>query len=158
MVKVLLQRGPGDTLIPTDSQSEECIRSIKLGQACWVEFRKARNPRFHRKFFNLLGLGFDMWEPRGEKTHRGVAIQKNFERFREDILILAGHHDATFGIDGSLKLTAKSIAFAKCDELEFQKIYKSVLDVLWDRIFSETHFRSQAEVENVVAQLMSYTG
>ncbi len=31
----------------------------------YADFKKARNPRFHRKYFALLNLGFKYWEPVG---------------------------------------------------------------------------------------------
>lgn len=30
-----------------------------------AEFRQVRNPAFHRRFFALLNLGFEYWEPTG---------------------------------------------------------------------------------------------
>ncbi len=43
------------------------------------------------------------------------------------------------------------------DEVEFQQLYKSALDVLWRWILSRT-FRTQEEAENAAAQLMSFAG
>lgn len=43
------------------------------------------------------------------------------------------------------------------DEVEFQQLYKSALDVLWRWILSRT-FRTQREAENAAAQLMSWAG
>ncbi|EDG6523793.1 MULTISPECIES: DUF1367 family protein, partial [Salmonella] len=51
----------------------------------------------------------------------------------------------------------RSIAFSSMDEVEFQQLYKSALDVLWRWILSRT-FRTQREAENAAAQLMSWAG
>ncbi|MCV5555090.1 DUF1367 family protein, partial [Escherichia coli] len=50
---------------------------------------------------------------------------------------------------------AKSIAFANMDEVEFQQVYKSVLNVLWNWILFRK-FSSQEEGENVAAQLLEF--
>lgn len=157
-MRAVFAKGTGNVLIPADPAAEQFIASLKLGSGAAVETKKVRNVRFHRKFFSLLQLAFDMWEPPGDKTWKGVPIRKDFERFREDITILAGHYDVSYALDGSVKMTAKSISFANCDEFEFEKVYQSVLDVVWDKILRESNFRSKAEVENVVNQLMAYSG
>ncbi|EFW6768793.1 DNA breaking-rejoining protein, partial [Shigella flexneri] len=47
------------------------------------------------------------------------------------------------------------IAFANMDETEFQQVYKSVLNVLWNWILFRK-FSSPEEVENVAAQLLEF--
>lgn len=158
MVKVMFAKGNAMTLVAADQQAEAFLGKLKLGQGASFDVKMVRNIKFHRKFFSLLNLAFDMWEPRGEKLHRGEPISKCFERFREDILILSGYYEAAYGVDGSVKLNAKSISFGNCDEVEFDRIYKAVLDVVWDKVFRERDFRSKEEVENIVGQLLSYGG
>ena len=157
-MKCAFAKGAGNTLIPADPDAEKFIASLKLGAGATVEVRRARNIKFHRLFFSLLQLAFDMWEPKGEKVWKGEPIQKNFDRFREDVLILAGHYEASYSVDGSVKLRAKSISFANMGEDEFREVYRGVLDVVWEKILREANFRSKDEVENVVNQLMAYSG
>lgn len=38
---------------------------IKLGAVLVADFKQVRNPAFHRRFFALLNLGFEYWEPTG---------------------------------------------------------------------------------------------
>ncbi|HAJ2618034.1 TPA: DUF1367 family protein, partial [Escherichia coli] len=57
--------------------------------------------------------------------------------------------------DGSHGRRAKSIAFANMDETEFQQVYKSVLNVLWNWILFRK-FSSPEQVENVTAQLLEF--
>lgn len=157
-MKAVFAKGVGNTLVPADPNAEKFIASLKLGAGATVEVKRARNIKLHRLFFSLLQLAFDMWEPKGEKTWKGEPIRKDFDRFREDVLILAGHYEASYSVDGSVKLRAKSISFANMDDLEFRDVYKGVLDVVWEKILREANFRSKEEVENVVNQLMSYSG
>jgi len=53
-------------LIPATPETSEILQSkIKLGDVLIAEFKKVRNPAFHRRFFALLNLGFEYWEPTG---------------------------------------------------------------------------------------------
>lgn len=53
-------------LIPATPETSDILQSkIKLGDVLVAEFKKVRNPAFHRRFFALLNLGFDYWEPTG---------------------------------------------------------------------------------------------
>lgn len=158
MARYLFSKVNARTLIAADPLCEEFVAKLKMGEGVGFDVKMVRNIRFHRKFFSLLDLAFTMWEPTGEKTHRGEPISKDRERFREDITILAGHYEATYSVDGSVKLQAKSISFAKCDEVAFDRLYRSVLNVVWEKILREANYRSPEEVDNVVSQLLSYGG
>jgi hypothetical protein len=98
-----------------------------------------------------------MWEP-VDHTHKGEVIQKNRERFREDILILAGYYEVVCSVDGRYRVVARSISFANCDDLAFEQIYRSVLNVVWEKILRGTRFKDRAEVDFIVGQLLSYEG
>ena len=53
-------------LIPASPETSDILqKKFKLGSLLVAEFRQVRNPAFHRKFFALLNLGFDYWEPTG---------------------------------------------------------------------------------------------
>ena len=53
-------------LIPATPETSDILQSkIKLGSVLVAEFRQVRNPAFHRRFFALLNLGFEYWEPTG---------------------------------------------------------------------------------------------
>lgn len=53
-------------LIPATPETSEILQSkIKLGDILVAEFKRVRNPAFHRRFFALLNLGFEYWEPTG---------------------------------------------------------------------------------------------
>lgn len=53
-------------LIPATPETSDILQSkIELGAVLVAEFRQVRNPAFHRRFFALLNLGFEYWEPTG---------------------------------------------------------------------------------------------
>ncbi len=99
-----------------------------------VEVSFPRNPKFHRKFFALLQVGFEAWEPGFEVSVRGEPVGKNFERFRKDVTILAGFYEPAFALDGTLELEAKSIAFGSMDDAEFERVYSAVANVLLAKV------------------------
>lgn len=89
------------------------------------------------------------------KRTNDAALLKSFDAFREWVTIQAGFYTEHFYPDGSRGRRAKSIAFANMDETEFQQVYKSVLNVLWNWILFRK-FSSLEEVENVAAQLLEF--
>lgn len=128
-------------------------RMIKAepGELITVEMAFPRNYRFHKKLFALLTIGFDAWEPGGGKTHKGMEIRKDFERFREDIIILAGFYDATYNVDGGVSLSAKSISYANMDDAEFERVYSAIADVLLEQVL--TRYAGRAELDDVVERM-----
>ena len=115
-----------------------------------------RNPKFHRKLFALLTVGFDNWEPDRKKfAYCGRPIEKNFERFREQVLILAGHYDQIFSLRGDrMELVAKSISYAAMDDAEFEALYSAVIDVLLREVCMR--YSGRAELEAVAEQVMRF--
>ena len=131
------------------------IVGMEPGEMLRIEMVIPRNAKFHRKFFALLNLGFDAWEPpRQRKTFKGVPVQKNFEQFREDITIAAGFYEQTFNLKGQMKLKAKSIAFAKMDDAEFEKVYSAVADVLLEQVL--TTYAGRDELDEIVEKVMRF--
>lgn len=108
-----------------------------------------RNPKFHRKFFALLNLGYEAWNP--GLMHDGQPVEKSFEQFREDITILAGHYVQTWTLDGEMILRAKSISFASMDDAEFERVYSAVADVLLHRVLTKY---DRADLDRVIDRIM----
>ena len=104
---------------------------MEAGEISLVEFVFPRNPQFHRKFMALVKIGFNAWEPnRKRKSYKGRAMEKNFEQFRKDIIILAGYSTQTFDLRGRMLLDAQSIKFSSMDDIQFESLYQAVVTVL----------------------------
>lgn len=93
----------------------------------------------------------------GLARSRDMALLKHFESFREWATIQAGFYDEYMMPDGSYRRIAKSISFASMDDSQFNGVYKSVLNVLWNYILRRK-FQSSAEAENAANQLLSFAG
>jgi hypothetical protein len=94
-------------------------------------------------------------ESEGGHRAKGVALIKDFNEFREWVTIEAGHFTEYRTPSGYIIRRAKSISFARMDEIEFDGVYKSVLNVLWNWILFR-QFKSLEEAENTAAQLMGF--
>ena len=131
------------------------LMSLEPGEFSLIEFVFPRNSKFHRKFFSMLHFAFDAWEPdRKRKTYKGRPVSKNFERFREDVLILAGFSEQTFDIRGNMKLKAQSISFAGMDDAEFERVYSAVATVILEHVL--TSYSGRQELDRVVDRMMGY--
>lgn len=50
-------------LVPHTASDKEVFDKWKLGEVVSGKFKRVRNPEFHRKFFSMLNLAFDYYEP-----------------------------------------------------------------------------------------------
>ncbi len=62
-----------------------------MGGILYADFKQARNPAFHRKFFALLNLGFDYWHPSGGAI--SPADKKLVHGYVQLVAHYAGHAD-----------------------------------------------------------------
>lgn len=152
MTEALLVKTPGG-FMPQDDDSCEALSVIGLGKVIRVKFTQPRNLKFHRKFFALVNFAFSHWEPGELEDTRwtGVVPEKSKGRFRKDLIIMAGYYDATFRIDGTTRIEAKSISFARMGQEEFDKLYSSVINVVLKKILTNY---TREDLDRVVDQLL----
>ncbi|MEA3427891.1 MAG: DUF1367 family protein [Thermodesulfobacteriota bacterium] len=141
-------------LVPFDPESEEFLHRHKIGDVLEGNFVSMRNPDFHRKYFALLKTGFENWEP-GEINSKYGTPEKNFDRFRRDVAILCGFYDVVIRLDGSTRVEAKSISFARMGKEEFEKLYSKTIDLFLAKIYN--HSISEEELNRIVELYLSFT-
>ena len=142
----------GNIFIPVDQQAIDYISKKKEGAGLRCEIKEIRNYKFHKKYFSLLNYAFDNWEP-GEVNGKYGKPQKNFERFREDIIILSGYYESVIRINGEVVIKAKSISFANMSQEEFEKLYSNTIDVILQRILRNY---TKQDLEQVVQRVIGY--
>ena len=131
------------------------MTSMEPGELVQVDMSIPRNGKFHRKFFALLNVGFECWQSgRKHKTHNGQPVIKNFDTFREDIIVLAGFYEQHFDVRGRLVLKAKSIKYSKMDDMEFEKLYDAVADKLLEHVL--TTYNGRTQPDEVVEKIMRF--
>ena len=112
-------------LHPANESDREILKKFPAGSPVRVKITRVRNYEFLKKYFALLNLAFDYWEP--DEDHVG---EKNFERFRKDVIILAGFYEQYVRVDGSTRIEPKSISFGSMSEDEFADLYTKTIDAL----------------------------
>lgn len=148
-------RGMGEADQIAYAKFKARLKNAEPGELVNLEAKLPRNGKFHRKFFAMLQLGFEAWAPeRKHKSYKGLPVQKNFERFRADVLIAAGFYEQTFGLDGKLKLEPLSISFANMEEPEFNQVYNAVLDVLLQDVLKT--YAGREEANKVVEEMLRF--
>lgn len=73
-------------LVPATEADREQVQKWKAGQVVHGKFSKMRNARFHGKFFAMLDLAYEYWEPKGglipRQEMRGI---KGLAKYFEDL-------------------------------------------------------------------------
>ncbi len=154
MTDAYMIKTPRGALVPADAESAEALAKVKVGQGVKVSYTRTRSIKFHRKFFALLKLAYDAWNP-PPLMYRGQQVKTTFDQFRRQLTILAGYFEMVQSIQNpdKFRLVAKSISFANMSEDEFEQLYSSVLDVLLDRVFID---QTRGDVENLVNNILAY--
>jgi len=151
-MELYLSKAAGNYLVPADQQSAEAITKLKLGQGVKVTLTRARNIGFHRKFFALLNLAYDAWEP-SEKQYKGETVLKNFDTFRHHVCVLAGYGEASYDLHGNVKVTAKSISFANMSQDEFESLYSAVVQVILSKILTNY---TKDDLDEVIERVLNF--
>ena len=140
-------------LIPADEDSEKWYKKIGNGNMVHGNFKTNRNPIFHRKYFALLKIGYDNWHP-GEINSKYGSPEKNFERFRKDIAIMAGYYDLVIRLDGTSRPQPKSISFSSMEQEEFEKLYSKTIDIFLKHIYGAEMDAEQIDI--IVNQYLTF--
>jgi len=156
-MRLFLVKSSGGYFVPASDLDRDASEKLKNGIVYSAEIKKERNSLFHRKVLALLRLGFDSWDPTPSiflTSGEPLAAEKDFDKFREDVTVLAGHYVATYALDGSISLEAKSISFASMDEIEFEALFSRFVDVLLKDVLSKY---TRDDIDSTVNQLLGFT-
>jgi len=139
------------TLVPADDMAVAAFAKIKTGSMVQVEVKRIRNEAFFRKWWVLAQFAYDHWEPEGIKVG-GKIPEKNFERFRKDLITLSGFYHIDYSLSKeSCRVEADSISWSSMDEDEFDILYNKTIDVVLKKILT-TYKRE--DLDNVMDQLL----
>ncbi len=124
-MEIFVVRNNQNVLCAQDQDSLSQIEKLPLNFPLKVKVTRARNYRFHKKFFKLISTAWD-FQPENVQKFYG-----NEDTFRKSIQLLAGHYEPVYNITREDWMQIpKSISFDKMDETEFEKLYNAVLDVI----------------------------
>ena len=119
-MKIALIKQPNGLLKPYSEFDYEALNKIKANEVFEVEYKKARNIKFHKKAFALFNLAFE-----NQQDYRSL------DAMRYDLTIVSGYYDEHVNlITGEIFKKAKSISFASMDETEFSEYYEKVKETI----------------------------
>lgn len=136
--------------LPSSESDAEIIAALPNGEMYRVKIEKPRNSKFHRKYFALLDILFELFNP-PSVSFKGEPVVKNRERFRKDIAIACGHYDLVVNLKGEVRAEAKSISFSKMDDVEFAQLYSRTIDYGLQKIaVDKTRDQLEAWVQSIL--------
>jgi len=138
------------TLLPASESDADIINTLSDGETFKCSFSRPRNIKFHRKYFALLDILYELFSP-APVDYKGSPVLKNRERFRKDIAIACGHYDLVVNLKGEVRAEAKSISFASMDEVAFSQLYSLTIDYGLQKIaIDKTRDELEAWVQSII--------
>ena len=160
MTEIFLRKAHG-ILMPDSESDAEKLANIANGETIRADIKRPRNIKFHRRYFALLDVLFDIFgpvaiKPDGMSVDKWRAITpptKNRERFRKDVAIATGHYELVVNIKGEVRAEAKSISFAAMDDIEFAALYSSTINY---GLLHIAKGKTREEIDNWTAQILDF--
>lgn len=135
MTSLHLIRTASGAFVPATEEDADLAKRFKVGSVSRVELKLMRNAAFHRKFFALLKVAYDIWEETlPAQQYHGRDVLPNFDRFRRDVTIMAGFFRPVWNARGELRVEAESISFSSMTEERFEELYSKTIDVILQKI------------------------
>lgn len=155
MAEIFLRKVQG-VLIPDSELDAEKLATIANGETIRADIKRPRNIKYHRKYFALLDVLYDIFDPElppPEVWYKGIKPVKNRERFRHDIAIATGYCEMTINVKGQYRAEAKSISFAAMDETTFADLYSKTIDFGLQHIAKG---KTREEIENWTNAILEF--
>ena len=134
-MKIHLIKTMQGALIPTGEEDADALKRFRVGGIINAEISQMRNAQFFKKWFKLVRVAYDLWIELSEMPlYKGEKIQPNFEKFRQDLTILAGYSDVVVNIRLESRAVAKSIAWGNMNEDDFQELYNATINAVLGKV------------------------
>ena len=156
MSEILLIKSPQGYLIPSGDEDIEKVRRFRVGAVVRAEVKQVRNYKFLQKMHCLFKLSYDHFCEHGTTAmeYKGQKVVPSYDRFRYDLIILAGHYTPVFNIRGELRLEAKSISYGKCSEEDAEKIYSDCINAALKNVYQSK--MDEAALREMVDRLLAF--
>jgi hypothetical protein len=130
-MKIEMVKHHGGLLSPANDIEQEKLSRFKTGELYTVEIKQTRNPAFHRKVFAFFGFCFEYWV----SDRENLSAAKQFDVFRQHLTVLAGFYDTFYGIDGRVRVEAKSLSYGSMSQSEFEECYHALINAAMKNVF-----------------------
>ena len=154
-MEVLCRRVPGGLAPESDDEAEK-LRAFKAGASVRVTVTREVNANFRRKWWALVDYAFGMWsETMPDRQYRGQEVQRNRERFRKDLTILAGHFYPVWTLKGEMRVEANSLSWARMNDETFEKLYSATINAVLSKILANTKL-TEADLRAHVDRVLEF--
>lgn len=154
MAEMLLTRTPAGALVPQRDEDAERIRRYKVGATIRCTTTEMRNGKFHKKWFALAKFAFDIWsETCPEAEFKGLPVLPEFERFRRDLVVMAGFYRPVWAANGDLRVEPESLSWGSMDADRFDALYSATIDAVLSKVLAGTKLTGadlRAQVDRVL--------
>lgn len=124
MRKIELVKTSSGSFIPANNSDYELCKKVKAGDSIEAKLSLSRSVGFHKKFFALIRYTFH------HMTEQMIEKFPSEETLRIELTLQAGYWSKHVTIGGKEVIYPQSIRFDKMDQVEFEKLYSTVLDVV----------------------------
>ena len=149
---IVMQKRPDGSLVATDAMAHEYIQKLPVGKMLGVTVTQARNYKFHRKIFALLGYLYDRL-PKAKAKYKGQSIEQSFNTFRREQVALCGFYHADATMQGTIRIEPQGINFNDCSEELAQEIYSALID---RALLILTDGQSSEELDAMVDEILRF--
>jgi hypothetical protein len=138
-MKLLMKKDYG-CLKPADEKTDLALRKISQGDWFFVDVKKPRNVKHHRKFWAMLNVVAD-----------NLALDIDADTLCEIIKIKTGHVTVVKTKSGLVHIP-KSLKFSKMNQVEFDHFYERAIQVIVSEILCHV---TKEEIEQKVLDMMN---
>ena len=152
MAKYQMIKLAGGVLSPADETEEESLKKLRNNELYEVEINIKVNPVLHRKMFSFFKFCFDYWCA-DNGLHKFMNEKSQFDAFRGDLLIQAGHCEMVFDLKNpsEFRLVPKSVSYRELnDDLKRRELFVSITNAAMATIFKD------CRNEKVINQLYAF--
>ena len=154
-MEILCRRVPGGLAPESDDEAAK-LGKLKAGASVRVTVTQEVNAKFRRKWWALAKYAFGLWsETMPERQYRGQEVQPNFERFRKDLVILAGHFHPVWTLKGEMRVEANSLSWARMSDETFEALYSATIDAVLAKILTGSKL-TEADLRAHVDRVMEF--
>lgn len=154
-MEVLCRRVPGGFAPESDEEAAKLVK-LKSGASVRVTVTQEVNAKFRRKWWALAQYAFGLWsETMPEQQYRGMEVQRNFERFRKDLTILAGHFHPVWTLKGEMRVEANSLSWARMNDETFEAFYSATINAVLQKILAHTRL-TEADIRAHVDRVLEF--
>lgn len=156
-MRAYLRKLPNGTFALEDLDGERALK-LPIGKVIEVTWREPRNYKFLKKMHVFFHMCYDYFceHAISAAEYKGQPVTPSYDKFRRDLVILAGHYDATYNIRGEVQLQAKSIAYESCTEEEAAKIFSDCIQAAIQHVYR--YQKDEATLRRTVDDILQFAG